>query len=356
LNPQTAESIWIESNAKLAQPEFSARGVMKQMNVVLVCTTDDPVDHLAHHASIDADDSFPIKVLPTFRPDRALAVDDHVKFNVWVEKLSEASGLDVKDHFTFFIEALKNRHDFFHRQGCRLSDHAFETFDAEDYRIPEISGIFQRLRLGKAIDEDEKKKFRSAVLYELAIMNHEKGWTQQFHFGAMRNTNARMFKSLGPTAGFDSIGDVPVGRPLAKFLDRLDGDNRLAKTILYNCNPSQNDLVATIIGNFQDGRTPGKMQFGSAWWFLDQKDGMENQLNALSNQSLLSRFIGMTTDSRSFLSLARHEYFRRILCNLLGWEMKNGLLPDDLDLIGAMVKDICYHNAARHFGFDVPVV
>lgn len=353
LNPQTAESIWNECNAKLARPEFSTRGIMQQMNVVLVCTTDDPTDALEHHAALAADASFPIKVLPAFRPDKAMAVENPATFNSYVEKLAAVGNVDIKDDFPRFMDSLGRRHDFFHSMGCRLSDHGIETFDAEDYTGSEIAAIFRRIRSGKVLSREEILKFRSAMLHEFALMDHEKGWTQQFHFGVLRNNNTRMFQSLGPDTGFDSIGDFEIARPMVKFFDRLDRDNRLAKTILYNINPADNEIVATMIGNYQDGSVPGKMQFGSGWWFLDQKDGMEKQLCALSNLGLLSQFVGMLTDSRSFLSYTRHEYFRRILCNLLGQEMKDGLLPNDMELLGSMVQDICYRNAAKYFGFEI---
>jgi glucuronate isomerase len=355
LNPKTAESIWNECNAKLSRPEFTCRGIMRQMNVVVACTTDDPADSLEYHAVIAADASFPIKVLPAWRPDKSMAVENPAAFNTWVDRLAAASKLEINDNFQRFMDALRSRHDFFHSMGCRLSDHGLETFDAEEYTPSDITAIFRRVRSGVNLSQDDVLKFRSAMLYELAVMDREKGWTQQFHYGALRNNNTRMFQSLGPDTGFDSIGAFEVARPMVKFFDRLDRDNRLAKTIIYNLNPADNELVGTTIGNYQDGSVPGKMQFGSAWWFLDQKDGMEKQITALSNLGLLSRFVGMITDSRSFLSYTRHEYFRRILCNLLGREMKDGLLPNDIQMIGAMVQDICYNNAARYFGFDLPL-
>ena len=294
----------------------------------------------------------PVKVLPAFRPDKAMAVESPAAFNAWTDRLAAASGIDVGERFDRFLDALRQRHDWFHSAGCRLSDHGIETFYADEYIPSDISATFRRVRSGKTLEPGQIAEFKSAMLYELAVMDHAKGWVQQFHFGALRNNNSRMVQTLGPDTGFDSIGDFEVARPMARFLDRLDRDGRLAKTILYNLNPADNDVVATMIGNFQDGTTPGKMQFGSGWWFLDQRDGMEKQLNSLSNQGLLSRFVGMLTDSRSFLSYTRHEYFRRILCNLLGAEMEQGLLPDDVELVGAMVADICYGNAARYFGFD----
>jgi glucuronate isomerase len=352
LGPKTAKSIWEECNAKLRLPEFSARGIMRQMNVLVVCTTDDPTDSLEYHRAIAADPSFAIRVLPTFRPDKALAVESPGAFNEWTDRLAAAAGIDVGDSFDRFLDALRQRRDFFHSVGCRLSDHGIETFYAADYDAADVSAAFRRVRSGKTISGDEVIKYKSAVLHELAVMNWEKSWVQQFHFGAMRNNNTRMFRTLGPDTGFDSIGDFEVARPMARFLDRLDAAGRLTKTILYNLNPAHNEVVATMLGNFQDGTTPGKIQFGSAWWFLDQKDGMERQLDALANLGLLSRFVGMLTDSRSFLSYTRHEYFRRILCNRLGGEMQQGLLPDPVDLVGRMVADLSYGNAARYFAFD----
>lgn len=354
LGPDTAKGIWDECNALLARDDFSCRGIMRQMNVVLVCTTDDPTDTLDDHAAIAADPSFATKVLPTFRPDRAVAIDSTQMFNDWVDCLSKVSQIEVGDNYGRFLDALRQRHDFFHARGCRLSDHGVETVDAAPYAASELPGIFARARGGRQVVADDVAKFRSAMLHEFALWDHEKGWTQQFHIGPLRNNNTRMFRRIGPDTGFDSMGDVPIARGLSRFLDRLDSTNQLAKTILYNINPAHNDVLATMIGNFQDGNAgAGKMQFGSGWWFLDQKDGMEKQLQSLSNMGLLSRFVGMLTDSRSFLSYTRHEYFRRILCNLLGTEMADGLLPRDVPLIGSMVKDICYRNAARYFDFGV---
>ena len=353
LGADTAEGIYQDCNAMLAEEGFSCRGIMRQMNVALACTTDDPVDTLEHHAVIGADASFPVKVLPAFRPDKAMAVGAPGVFNAWVDQLAEVSNVEVKDDVASYMAALRQRHDFFHSMGCRLSDHGVEYLYCEDYTESELDAVFRRIRRGNELRMEEILKFKSAMLYELACLDHEKGWTQQFHVGVLRNNNTRQANALGPDTGFDSIGDFPQAHCMSKFLDRLDFDNRLAKTVLYNLNPADNDLVATMIGNFQDAATPGKMQFGSGWWFLDQKDGIERQLNSLSNQGLLSRFVGMLTDSRSFLSYPRHEYFRRILCNLLGSEIEQGLLPNDLPLIGSMVQDICYNNAASYFGFEL---
>jgi glucuronate isomerase len=356
LNPSTAREVYDQCNEILTRDDFSCRGIMRQMNVVVVCTTDDPLDSLEHHEAIAADTTFPIKVLPTFRPDKAMNVGSPADFNVYVDRLAEVTGIDIGHSFERHLEAIAARHDHFHARGCRLSDHGLESFPAEEYARDEIQGAFAKLRRGDPLGEGETQKLQSAMLHEFALMDHAKGWTQQFHVGAMRNNNTRMFRAVGPDAGFDSIGDPQIARPMSRFLDRLDQDDRLAKTILYNLNPCHNHVMATMIGNFQDGQTPGKMQFGSGWWFLDQKDGMEKQIDVLSNQGLLSRFVGMLTDSRSFLSYTRHEYFRRILCNKLGVEMAQGLLPNDLPLVGRLVQDVCYFNAANYFGFELPPV
>ncbi|MFC1462167.1 glucuronate isomerase [Verrucomicrobiota bacterium] len=353
LGADTAREIWEECNERIKEPDFSARGLMKQSNVVLVCTTDDPVDDLGFHKAIAADESFGIQVLPTWRPDKGMAVEDAAAFNAWVDKLGAAADTEARD-FGSYMSALRKRHEFFHSMGCRLSDHGLETAYGEDCTESEAAQIFKRVRGGKTLSDDEILKFKSAMLYEFGVMDHGKGWVQQYHFGAMRNNNSRMFKALGPDTGFDSIVDLEMARPLSRLLDRLDSKDQLAKTILYNLNPCHNALLVTMLGNFQDGTTPGKMQHGSAWWALDQKDGMERQMEDLSQNGLLSRFVGMLTDSRSFLSYTRHEYFRRILCNMLGNDIHRGFMPDEIELVGNMVRDICYNNAARYFGFDIP--
>jgi len=350
LNPTTAREIFDECSAKLRTPEFSARGLMKHYRVEVVCTTDDPIDSLEHHLAIKKE-NFSIKVLPTWRPDKAMAVEIPNVFRAYMEKLSEVSGVTI-GKFTDLITALRKRHDFFAAAGCKLSDHGMEKFYAEDYTQTEIDAIFNKVYGGKELLREEIVKFKSAMLFEGAIMDWEKGWVQQFHYGVIRNNNTRLFKQLGADAGFDSIGDFTVAKTMAKFFDRLDKDDKLTKTIIYNLNPRDNDMLATMIGNFQDGTAAGKMQFGSGWWFLDQKTGMEAQINSLSNLGLLSRFVGMLTDSRSFLSFPRHEYFRRILCNLIGNDVETGLLPiSELDFIGQMVENISYYNAKRYFNF-----
>lgn len=350
LNKETAKEVWNLANAKLATEEYRAQGLMEMMNVEIVCTTDDPVDSLEYHKAIKNSDC-KIKVLPTWRPDKAMAVEDIEGFNDYMVQLSTVSNIDI---YTYedLIKALKKRHDFFAEMGCKLSDHGIEVFYAEEYNEAEIRTIFFKVRSGIELSIEEVDKFKSAMMYEFGIMDHEKGWTQQFHYGALRNNNTRLLTSLGPDTGFDSIHDVTGAAAMSKFLNRLDVENKLTKTIIYNLNPAQNEVVGTMIGNFQDGTFPGKIQLGSGWWFLDQKTGMENQINALSNMGLLSRFVGMLTDSRSFLSYPRHEYFRRILCNLLGNDVEKGLINKDMDLLGKMVEDICYNNAKNYFEFN----
>ena len=350
LNKDTAREIYDECSAKLRRPEFSVRQLLKRMNVAVICTTDDPTDSLVHHQRLHQDD-FSIRVLPTFRPDKAmLLVNQPVAFKAYVESLAAASGVGIAS-LDDFLAALKNRHAFFAEMGCRLSDHGLEHIYADDFTQEEVAVTFDRALAGETVSAEATRAFISAMLYWLAQWDHAKGWTQQFHVGALRNNNSRMLRELGPDTGWDSIGDFSQARAMSRFFDRLDTTDQLAKTILYNLNPSDNEVMATMVGNFNDGSTPGKMQFGSGWWFLDQKDGMERQMNALSNMGLLSRFVGMLTDSRSFLSYPRHEYFRRILCNLIGQDVENGELPNDIEWLGKLVQDISYYNAKNYFNF-----
>lgn len=353
LSPETADAIWEAGNARLADPDFSARGLMTRSKVVVVCTTDDPIDTLEHHQAIAADPGFDVQVRPTWRPDKGMAVEAAAPFNAWVDALSAAADREIGT-YAAYVSALQQRHDFFHAVGCRLSDHGVETLYAADYTEGEIVRIFAKIRGGSELDADEVVAFKSAMLVLFGEMDAAKDWTQQYHYGALRNNNTAMFEQAGPDIGFDSIADVEVGRPLGRLLDRLNRSGTLPRTILYNLNPRDNELLVTMCGNFQDGSIAGKLQHGSGWWFLDQMDGMQRQMESLSQLGLLSRFVGMLTDSRSFLSYTRHEYFRRILCNMLGNDMVNGIIPDDRAMVGAMVERISYHNAAGYFGFDLP--
>jgi len=352
LNPDTAKKIYDHCSSKLQTADYSVRNLLRKMNVQLVCTTDDPVDSLEYHQKLK-DDGFEIPILPAFRPDHAMNVSAASKFNGYIKKLEAVTNISISS-FDDFLYALQNRHDFFASMGCSVSDHGLEDINADDFTGSEINSIFNKIHGGRELNETEQAKFRSAMLIHFAEWDWEKGWVQQFHLGALRNNNSRMMNTLGPDTGWDSIGDFSQGRALARFLDKLDSNNRLAKTILYNLNPADNELMATMIGNFNDGSVAGKVQWGSAWWFLDQRDGMTKQINALSNMGLLSRFVGMLTDSRSFLSFPRHEYFRRILCDIFGNEVENGELPNDISWIGKVVQDICFNNNKNYFNWALP--
>lgn len=349
LSADNAERIYNECTAKLQTPEYSVQNLLRKMKVETLCTTDDPLDSLEFHQKIK-NDGVDIKVLPAFRPDKAMNADDVAGLNAYINKLAELTGSDINDYDTY-SSALKARHDYFAENGCSVSDHGLEQIYAEDYTVEEVKAIFRKIRSNDTLTLEENLKFKSALLFEFALWDHEKGWVQQYHLGALRNNNNRLLSQLGPDTGFDSIGDFSQAKQLSKFLNNLDSQNRLTKTILYNLNPADNELMATMIGNYNDGTVAGKVQWGSGWWFLDQKDGMIKQINALSNMGLLSRFVGMLTDSRSFLSYPRHEYFRRILCNLFADDVEKGELPNDTAWIGQVVQDICYNNAKSYFAF-----
>ncbi len=348
LDEHSAEGIWEAANAKL--PTMSTHRILEDKRVAVVCTTDDPADPLTHHETIRSS-ALATRVYPTFRPDKALAVSNPTVLGEWVGKLEATSGGDCTT-FLGFCDAIRARHDAFHAFGCRLSDHGLERCFTGECSDAEAAGIYDRARAGSAANPDETERFGAWMMLFFGRLDAARGWTKQLHVGAMRNNNSRLFAAIGPDTGFDSIGDFDQGRALSRYMDRLDATNELPKMVLYNLNPRDNYLFATMVGNFQDGSVAGKIQFGSGWWFLDQKEGMEMQLNALGSLGLLSRFVGMLTDSRSFLSFPRHEYFRRILCNLLGEDMENGELPDDMELVGGLVRDVCFRNAQRHFGLD----
>jgi glucuronate isomerase len=349
LNKDTSYKIYSNTREQLTSGNMNVLDMLVRMNVESICTTDDPMDDLRHHVSI-SESKFQIKVLPTFRPDRAMDVTNSYNLATYYRTLSDVTGIEIST-FDDFLAAIKVRHDYFHDKGCRLSDHGLNHIVSVGFQASEIESIFSKILQGKDLNLLERQKYQSACLLEFARMDHEKGWVQQFHLGALRNTNDRMLRELGPDTGFDSIGDYPQAEALASFFNILDDTNQLTKTIIYNLNPSQNEIFATMIGNYNDGRVRGKMQFGSGWWYMDQLDGMERQMNALSNMGLISCFVGMLTDSRSFLSFPRHEYFRRLLCNILGNDIEKGLLPVDIAFIGQMVRDISYHNAKRYFNF-----
>lgn len=351
LNGETAESIWEECNEMLKSPEFSTRQLLKRNRVKVVATTDDPVDSLEHHRSFQAETGTGFIMVPTFRPDRGMEIENGDAFRSWVARLESAADMEITA-FQQFLDALKNRHDFFDSLGCRASDHGIEEPYAENFTHQQLNRIFDEVMTGKTPSETDVRRFKSAFLYHCGLMDHEKEWVFQLHIGSLRNNNSRMMRELGRDTGFDSIGDFEMARPLSRLLDRLDTDDRLPRVSLYNNNPRDNELFATMTGNFQDGTIPGKLQYGPPWWFLDQIDGIEKQIETLSNMGILSQFIGMTTDSRSFLSFPRHDYFRRILCNIIGRDMKAGLIPNEPELVASMITDICYHNAKNFFRFQ----
>jgi glucuronate isomerase len=347
LDETTAPDIWRRANERLQKGDLTAHGILKRFRVTALCTTDDPTDSLEYHERIQAS-GLQIRVFPAFRPDAALRTADPATFNAWVDRLGATADLEIGD-FSQFLDALESRHDYFHEHGCRLSDHGLDSCPVDFCSRAEAAAIFQEVRGGDELSPDDTNKFASFLMLFFGELDAKRGWAKQLHLGASRNDNSRMLKTLGRDTGFDSIGDWPQIASLTAYLDRLNDSNSLPKTILYNVNPSHNYAFASVINSFQGGEIPGKIQFGTSWWFLDQKEGIEWQLNALSNVGLLSRFVGMVTDSRSFMSYPRHEYFRRVLCNLIGGEMESGELPSDEALLGSMIESICYGNAVSYF-------
>ncbi|MCL6217446.1 glucuronate isomerase [Zunongwangia pacifica] len=348
LNENNAAAIYENINAQLQQKENSCRGLLKQMNVETLCTTEDPTDTLEHHQAM-AKENFGIKVSTAFRPDKSILIDAQ-GYTDYLKELGKTANIDIQS-FQDLKDALLNRIEYFDKNGCKLCDHGLNAMSFAEFTEAEINAIFKNKLSGKEISAIEAEKFKTATLLFLSETYHQFGWVQQFHLGALRNNNKRMLTQLGPDTGWDSIGDYSQAEKLSRFLNTLDGKDKLTKTILYNLNPADNEVFATMIGNFNDGSVKGKVQWGSGWWFLDQKDGMEKQMNTLSNMGLISCFIGMLTDSRSFLSFPRHEYFRRVLCNLFGKEMASGELPQDMDLVGSTIANICYGNAKDYFNF-----
>jgi glucuronate isomerase len=349
LTPSTASGIFEKASAMLQTKEFSIKSLINKMNVEVICTTDDPADSLEYHRQLK--DSFDVKVLPAFRPDNVVKTDDPEKFRAYISKLELAGGIPIRN-FDSLIDTLELRHEFFHDNGARLSDHGLDRFYFSSFSPGEADKIFKKLLKGEFLSGDETEKFRTAVMLELCRMNHKRGWTQQFHVGAMRNNNSRMFRQMGPDTGWDSIGAPQDALKMSRFLDSLDDKDQLSKTIFYNLNPADNEMMITMAGNFNDGSSAVKVQYGAAWWFLDQKTGMEKHLRDLSSFGLLRRFVGMVTDSRSFLSYPRHEYFRRLICNFIGEEVEKGLIPDDDDLLRPLIEGVSYRNAKEYFGFD----
>jgi glucuronate isomerase len=352
LNEESAADVWRRANALLANDELSVNGILRKFDVRFICTTDDPTDSLEYHAAIGRQNPA-VQVFPAFRPDKALWVEDPVAYNEWLNALENASNVEVRT-LSGLLDALRKRHNFFHTLGCRTSDHGLTYCPSDFCTQPEAASIFEKVRSGICVSPEDGIRFASFVLLYTAQLDAEKGWVKQLHLGALRNANPYGLRTLGRDKGFDSIGDWPQAASLVRFLGRLTEEETLPKTILYNLNPADNYVFATAAGNFQDGAAAGKIQYGSGWWFLDHTEGIEWQLNALSNCGLLSRFVGMLTDSRSFMSYPRHEYFRRVLCNILGREMEAGLLPNDDGLVGRMIEAICYRNAAEYFPFVMP--
>ncbi len=350
LDEHTAPAIWDEAGEKLASGELTVHGILRKFQVQALCTTDDPTDSLHWHGKI-AESALETRVFPAFRPDKAFHVGHATEFNAWADRLSEAAGMEIRK-LRDFLDALEQRHDFFHQMGCRLSDHGLDVCYSDICPEATAAAIFERVRGGQSAGAGDQALFASFMMLFFGRLDAGKGWTKQLHLGARRNANSRMFSLVGPDTGFDSIGDWPQVDALGRYFDRLGNEQALPKTIVYNLNPSDNYAVATLLGCFQDGSMPGKMQFGSGWWHLDQREAMEWQMNDLSNLGLLPRFIGMLTDSRSFLSYPRHEYFRRVLCNLIGADVESGQIPD-IPAVGQMVENICYYNVRNYLGLPL---
>lgn len=351
LTEESAESIWGRCNEMLQTDDFSAQSLVRRNHVRLVATTDDPVDSLDWHKQLKGQPSAGFRMVPTYRPDRGMEIENRDEFKSWINRLEKASNLSISS-FGDLLEALRKRHDDFHELGCRASDHGVYRPHSASFTESAVSQIFDAAMSGKEVSARDVERYKSAFLYHCGVMDHEKGWAFQLHMGAQRNNNSRMYRKIGRDSGFDSMGDPPIAQPLATLLNRLDKQDQLPRVILYNINPRDNELFVTMAGNFQDGRVPGKVQHGPPWWFMDQRDGIERQLESLSNMGLLSQFIGMTTDSRSLLSWSRHDYFRRTLCHLLGRDLANGMLPDEPSLIDPLIRDVCYHNAEAYFRFE----
>lgn len=351
LNGENADRIWDECNEKLQSPEFSARSLLSERGVEVVATTDDPTSDLSDHQSFRNLMDTPFLMVPTFRPDKGMNIDQSDSFLEWVRDLEKIAGISIHG-YDDLRKALKNRHDYFHELGCRASDHGISKPFSVPYTQQEVDKALKKALNGEQLTSEEVDKYKSAFLFECALLNHEKGWVYQLHIGALRNNNSRMYRKLGPDSGYDSIDDVEMARPLSNLLDRLDSTDQLPKTTIYNLNPRDNELIGAMIGNFQDGNTPGKLQHGPPWWFLDQKDGIEKQIESLSNMGILSQFIGMTTDSRSFLSFSRHEYFRRILCNIIGNDMETGIIPNDFEMATHLIEKICFKNVKSYFAYS----
>lgn len=349
LNTNNASEIYQLTSSMTNSRDFSCRSLIEKMKVEVVCTTDDPSDNLEHHQDY-ANNPSGFGLFPAFRPDKSFAVENPINYRHYIQKLETTCKVSITS-YDDLLQALKHRVNFFHENGCRLSDHGLEQIHYFSYTPFDTQVLFKKVLAGVLLTNEEVAYFKYKTLLELCQMYNAKAWTQQFHLGAMRNNNSRMYQKLGPDTGFDSIGDYPQALGISAFLNELDSKGQLCKTVLYNLNPGDNEVIATMCGNFNDGSIRGKVQFGSGWWFLDQKDGMENQMNILSNMGLISTFVGMLTDSRSFLSFPRHEYFRRIVCNLLGKDMQQGILPQDEKWMGKIIQDICYYNAKDYFQF-----